>query len=204
MVRCPPAGPIYLFRQVCAGLAEAHSLGLIHRDLKPANIFIAVRGGEADVAKVLDFGLVKLTSDKRGVELTSDQRVSGTPLYMSPEQAVGDRSLDGRADIYALGCMMYFALTGQPPFTGAIAVRGDDGPRPRPRRAAVPAPARNARRPRASRAADAWPREPDGRYPDVKALGKALAACAAADRLGRREGRGMVGRGQSSTATIRT
>ena len=59
---------------------------------------------------------MKLTSDPSGVELTSDQRVSGTPLYMSPEQAIGDRSLDARADIYALGCMMYFALTGQPPF----------------------------------------------------------------------------------------
>ena len=117
-----PAGrAIYLFRQVCAGLAEAHSLGLVHRDLKPANIFVSVRGGESDVAKVLDFGLVKLTDDHSGVELTSDQRVSGTPLYMAPEQATGDRSLDARADIYALGCMLYFVLTGQPPFTGGDA-----------------------------------------------------------------------------------
>ena len=59
----PPGRVIYLFRQVCAGLAEAHGLGLVHRDLKPANIFVAVRGGESDVAKVLDFGLVKLTQD---------------------------------------------------------------------------------------------------------------------------------------------
>ena len=62
-VRCPPGRVIYLFRQVCAGLAEAHALGLVHRDLKPANVFVAVRGGESDVAKVLDFGLVKLTKD---------------------------------------------------------------------------------------------------------------------------------------------
>ncbi len=65
-----PAGrAIYLFRQVCAGLAEAHALGLVHRDLKPANIFVAIRGGESDVAKVLDFGLVKLTRDPDAVEL---------------------------------------------------------------------------------------------------------------------------------------
>ena len=104
----PPGRVIYLFRQVCAGLAEAHALGLVHRDLKPANMFVAVRGGESDVAKVLDFGLVKLTRDPGAAELTSDMTVSGTPLYMAPEQAVGDRSLDARADIYALGAMMYF------------------------------------------------------------------------------------------------
>ena len=89
----------------------------MHRDLKPANVFVAVRGGESDVAKVLDFGLVKLTRDPGAAALTGDMTVSGTPLYMAPEQAVGDRSLDARADIYALGAMMYFALTGRPPFT---------------------------------------------------------------------------------------
>ena len=109
---------IYLFRQVCAGLAEAHGLGLVHRDLKPANVFVAVRGGESDVSKVLDFGLVKLTRDPDAANLTSDMTVSGTPMFMAPEQTVGDRSLDARADIYALGAMMYHALTGQPPFAG--------------------------------------------------------------------------------------
>src|SRR5262249_22606638 len=83
---------IYLFRQMCAGLAEAHALGLVHRDLKPANVFIAVRGGESDVAKVLDFGLVKLTRDPGAAALTSDMTVSGTPLFMAPEQAVGDQA----------------------------------------------------------------------------------------------------------------
>ncbi len=170
---------IYLFRQVCAGLAEAHSLGLVHRDLKPANIFVAVRGGESDVAKVLDFGLVKLTNDDSGVELTSDHRVSGTPLYMAPEQATGDRSLDARADIYALGCMLYFTLTGQTPFTGAtgfevmMAHARDPVVPPTQIRAEVPADLeRVVLRCLAKRA--------DGRYPDVKALGHALAACAAA------------------------
>jgi serine/threonine-protein kinase len=114
----PPGRLIYLFRQVCAGLTEAHGLGLVHRDLKPANVFVAVRGGESDVAKVLDFGLVKLTRGPGAVDLTSETTVSGTPLYMAPEQTVGDRSLDARADIYALGVMMYYALTGEPPFRG--------------------------------------------------------------------------------------
>jgi eukaryotic-like serine/threonine-protein kinase len=170
---------VYLFRQVCAGLAEAHSLGLVHRDLKPANIFVSVRGGESDVAKVLDFGLVKLTNDDSSVSLTSDQRVSGTPLYMAPEQATGDRALDARADIYALGCMLYFVLTGQTPFTGTtgfevmMAHARDPVVPPTQIRADVPADLEQiVLRCLAKRA--------DDRYPDVKALGRSLAACAAA------------------------
>jgi hypothetical protein len=175
-----PAGrAIYLFRQVCAGLAEAHSLGLVHRDLKPANIFVAVRGGESDVAKVLDFGLVKLTGDHSGVELTSEQRVSGTPLYMAPEQATGDRSLDGRADIYALGCMLYFVLTGQPPFIGAtglevmMAHARDPVVPPGQLRPDIPAELEEI-------VLVCLAKRADDRYTDVKGLGKALAACAAA------------------------
>jgi eukaryotic-like serine/threonine-protein kinase len=170
---------IYLFRQVCAGLAEAHDLGLIHRDLKPANVFVTVRGGEPDVAKVLDFGLVKLTDDPSGAELTSDQRVSGTPLYMAPEQATGDRSLDARADIYALGCMLYFVLTGQPPFRAAtgfevmMAHSRDPVVPPSQVRPDVPADLEQV-------VLHCLAKRPDGRYLDVKALGKALAACAAA------------------------
>jgi serine/threonine-protein kinase len=117
-----PAGRvIYLLRQVCAGLAEAHALGLVHRDLKPANVFVAVHGGECDVVKVLDYGLVKVTGDPRAATLTAEMTVSGTPAYMAPEQATADRSLDTRADIYALGAMMYFTLTGRPPFDGTSA-----------------------------------------------------------------------------------
>jgi serine/threonine-protein kinase len=176
----PPIGRvIYLFRQVCAGLAEAHTLGLVHRDLKPANIFVAFRGGEADVAKVLDFGLVKLTSDPSDVSLTSDQRVSGTPLYMSPEQAVGDQALDGRADIYALGCMIYFVVTGQPPFQGASSFE------------VMMAHARDPVVPPSQVRGDVSPdleqvilrclaKKANDRFPDVRALARALAACAAA------------------------
>jgi serine/threonine-protein kinase len=179
----PPGRVIYLFRQVCAGLAEAHGQGLVHRDLKPANLFVAVRGGEADVAKVLDFGLVKLTKDPGAAALTGEMTVSGTPLYMAPEQAVGDRALDARADIYALGAMMYFALTGQPPFTGenALAIllaHGRDPVVPPSHvRPGVPADLEGV-------VLRCLAKKPADRYPSVKSLGEALAACAAAAEWG--------------------
>ena len=179
-----PAGRvIYLMRQVCAGLAEAHGIGLVHRDLKPANVFVAVRGGESDVSKVLDFGLVKLTRDKSAVSLTSDMTVSGTPMFMAPEQTVGDRSLDARADIYALGAVMYHALTGQPPFVGenAFAVMMAHSRDP-----VVPPSQLNPNVP-----ADleqvvlrCLAKKPEDRYPTAKALGQALAECAAASEWG--------------------
>jgi eukaryotic-like serine/threonine-protein kinase len=111
-----PAGrAIYLTCQVCKSLAEAHKLGMVHRDLKPGNIFVAILGGECDFAKVLDFGLVKVTTPD-APELTVDCTVSGTPAFMAPEQATAAREIDGRADIYALGAILYFMLTGRPPF----------------------------------------------------------------------------------------
>ena len=106
-------------RQVCGALAEAHRYGLVHRDLKPANILVAILGGKCDVAKVLDFGLVKITANPDAVQLTADYTVSGTPQYMSPEQATATADLDGRADIYSMGGILYFMLTGRPPFEGS-------------------------------------------------------------------------------------
>jgi serine/threonine-protein kinase len=179
-----PAGRvIYLFRQVCAGLAEAHGLGLVHRDLKPANVFVAVRGGESDVSKVLDFGLVKLTRDPGAAALTGDMTVSGTPMFMAPEQTVGDRSLDARADIYALGAMMYHALTGQPPFTGdnpfAIMMAHSRDPvvPPSQLNPAVPADLEQV-------VLRCLAKKPEERFPSARALGQALAACAAASEWG--------------------
>jgi serine/threonine-protein kinase len=113
-----PGRAIFLLRQASSALAEAHAEGLIHRDLKPANLFISERGGLCDFVKVLDFGLVKLTREPDDSRLTADLTVSGTPLYMSPEQSVGDRGLDARTDLYALGCVAYHLVTGRPPFTG--------------------------------------------------------------------------------------
>jgi serine/threonine-protein kinase len=113
-----PAGrAVYLMDQVCAALAEAHGIGLVHRDIKPANIFCAYRGGVFDVAKLLDFGLAKPTVEVNGeAQLTMEGTVTGSPLFMSPEQASGEDSVDGRSDIYSLGAVMYYMVTGRPPF----------------------------------------------------------------------------------------
>ncbi len=114
----PPERVVHLLRQVCGALQEAHSVGLIHRDIKPANIFVAQRGGVYDVAKLLDFGLVKERADKPESGTARNGSFSGTPLFMSPEQAAAYEDVDGRADIYSLGAVAYYLLTGQPPFTG--------------------------------------------------------------------------------------
>jgi serine/threonine-protein kinase len=114
----PPERVIFLLRQVCDALNEAHSMGLIHRDIKPGNIFAAQRGGVYDVAKLLDFGLVKPLCEDPGVELTVEGAITGSPLYMSPEQATGESEPDARSDIYSIGAVAYFLLTGRPPFVG--------------------------------------------------------------------------------------
>lgn len=114
----PPGRVINLLRQICGALHEAHSVGLIHRDIKPANIFAAQRGGVFDVAKLLDFGLVKEQTD-RSASTTNQGSFSGTPLYMSPEQASAYDSVDGRADIYSLGAVAYYLLTGRTPFSSS-------------------------------------------------------------------------------------
>jgi len=114
-----PGRVVHLLRQVCGALQEAHDVGLIHRDIKPANIFAAQRGGVFDVAKLLDFGLVKEAAERQQDDAESNYgSFSGTPLYMSPEQASAYEDVDGRADIYALGAVAYYLLTGQPPFPG--------------------------------------------------------------------------------------
>lgn len=114
----PPARVCYLLEQVCDALREAHNIGLVHRDVKPGNIFSAKRGGVYDVAKLLDFGLVKSSDETDNMHLTLDGTITGSPLYMSPEQASGSAEPDARSDIYALGAVAYFMLTGRPPFEG--------------------------------------------------------------------------------------
>jgi eukaryotic-like serine/threonine-protein kinase len=114
----PTSRAIHLVRQACDALQEAHQMGLIHRDLKPANLFAASRGGVFDVAKLLDFGLAKpLVNLGSAAQLTQDGTITGSPLYMSPEQATGDREPDARSDIYSMGAVLYFLLTGRPPFS---------------------------------------------------------------------------------------
>jgi serine/threonine-protein kinase len=114
----PPERAIYLLRQICHSLSEAESCGLVHRDIKPANIFLCRYGEEYDFVKVLDFGIVRAVHDPAGTSPvhTGEDRVQGTPAFIAPEQAMGT-ALDGRADIYATGCVAYWLLTGQFVFT---------------------------------------------------------------------------------------
>jgi len=113
----PAARLLYLMRQICDAMTEAHSHGLIHRDIKPANIYVAYRGGMFDVAKLLDFGLAKPLSDVGATNagLTQEGSITGSPLFMSPEQASSE-DVDARSDIYSLGAVMYFMATGKAPF----------------------------------------------------------------------------------------
>ena len=114
-----PARVAHILRQVCGALGEAHAVGLIHRDVKPANIILSERGGLPDVAKVVDFGLVKSfegAPSAADMDVTTANVLVGTPLYMAPEAVAGNVALDGRSDLYALGAVGYFLLTGSPVF----------------------------------------------------------------------------------------
>ena len=110
-----PGRAVYLLRQACHALAEAHSIGLVHRDIKPANLFACRAGLETDFVKVLDFGLVKFTGSDSPQELreTAPGFATGTPAYMAPEVARGKRAIDRQVDIYALGGVAYWLLTGR-------------------------------------------------------------------------------------------
>jgi eukaryotic-like serine/threonine-protein kinase len=116
----PEGRVIRILKQICGSLYEAHSLGLVHRDIKPANIMLNRRGGEPDVVKVLDFGLVKAIDDEKQARQTGG--LSGTPLYMSPEAIQTPELVDARSDIYAVGAVGYYLLTGQPVFMAASLV----------------------------------------------------------------------------------
>jgi serine/threonine-protein kinase len=117
----PPGRAIFLLRQACHSLEDAHRTGLIHRDIKPANLFACRRGIDYDFVKVLDFGLVKeaLSGGMETKDLTLDGMARGTPAFMAPELATGGAKVDGRADIYALGCVAYWLVTGQVVFEAA-------------------------------------------------------------------------------------
>lgn len=112
----PAARVTYLLNQVCEALAEAHAVGLIHRDIKPSNIIVSHRGGQRDVAKLVDFGLVLDNGSQGSANLTGIGAVAGTPAYLSPEQAADSHRLDHRSDIYSLAAVGHFLLCGDPPF----------------------------------------------------------------------------------------
>jgi hypothetical protein len=114
----PPERAVHLLRQACDSLAEAHGRGLVHRDIKPGNLFVGPRGRAHDVLRVLDFGLVKDQQLDRDADvgLTHDGQIQGTPSTLAPEAALGAATVDGRADLYALGCVAYFMVTGETVF----------------------------------------------------------------------------------------
>ena len=119
----PPNRTLYILDQICGSLTEAHDRGIIHRDLKPPNVFLARLGGMYDFVKVLDFGLAKQLEvegvepvDEDSLNLTQVGMLIGTPLYISPEGAKRKGALDARSDIYCLGCVAFWMLTGRAPF----------------------------------------------------------------------------------------
>jgi eukaryotic-like serine/threonine-protein kinase len=123
----PAERVIHLLHQVSASLDDAHRNGLVHRDIKPANIVVSRFGAAWDFVKVLDFGLVKLegarASEADNIRLTADGSSSGTPAFMAPEVALGEQATDHRVDIYSLGCVAYWLVTGKLLFDGPSAVK---------------------------------------------------------------------------------
>jgi serine/threonine-protein kinase len=118
----PAARAIALVHQMAGALAEAHERGLIHRDIKPDNVMICDRGGIPDLVKVVDFGLVKQLAPESDAAVTSEGSLLGTPLYMAPEAIRGHALEDGRSDLYSVGAVLYFLLTGEHVFTGSTIV----------------------------------------------------------------------------------
>ena len=116
----PGARAVYILEQALASVGEAHRRGILHRDIKPGNLFLTERGGDLDYIKVLDFGLAQDVRSEIGREglLSMEGSLAGTPLYMAPERFYGPETADHRADLYALGAVGYFMLTGQPVFEG--------------------------------------------------------------------------------------
>ena len=179
LVRAEGAQPqgrvVHVLRQICGSLAEAHGVGLIHRDIKPANVILCERGGAPDVVKVVDFGLVR---DIRGadVTVTGEPTIAGTPLYLAPEAIRAPETLDGRGDLYAVGAVGYFLLTGRPVFEGGTLVdvcghHLHTAPEPPSRRVAALDPALEAC------ILDCLRKEPEARPPTARALEERLAAC---------------------------
>ncbi|HWA74255.1 MAG TPA: serine/threonine-protein kinase [Polyangiaceae bacterium] len=114
----PEGRVVRILTMACGALAEAHAIGLIHRDIKPANIMLCTQGGERDVVKLLDFGLVKQLAVAGEADVSVAGTLTGTPLYMAPECILAPDSVDARTDIYALGAVAYFLLAGGEVFKG--------------------------------------------------------------------------------------
>jgi serine/threonine-protein kinase len=173
----PPERAVHLLRQVCQALHEAHGIGLVHRDVKPSNVIACERGGVYDVAKLLDFGLVKPFGVGRdAAKLTGEGGLTGSPAFMSPEQALGREQLDARSDIYNVGALGYFLVTGQLTFDRRSALEMLHAHAYEPLvpihefQEAVPADIQGV-------ILRCLEKDPDRRYQDAATLERALAAC---------------------------
>ena len=172
----PASRTVHLLRQICGALGEAHARSLIHRDIKPSNIIVGERGGLPDVAKLLDFGIVQRLDLREGNQIFRAD-VLGTPVFMSPEQASGIEPVAATSDIYSLGAVAYFLLTGVPPFRRATAtetlaahMRDEVVPPDRIQRD-VPGDLQAV-------VLRCLSKNPDQRYQSAQALNDALAGCA--------------------------
>lgn len=178
--KLPLAQAIAICRQVCRGLSAAHGVKVVHRDLKPSNLFLVKRDDGSLHVKILDFGVAKLVG---GTELTGSGMLLGTPAFMAPEQALGARDVDHKADIYALGAVLYQALTGQLPFPDDDPARTltrlltEDPRRPRDIERSIPAGVE-------ALIQKAMAREPEARPKSAQELDRLLAAF---DEVGRSE-----------------
>lgn len=175
----PPGRVVHILQQVAGALAEAHAVGLVHRDVKPSNIILCERGGMPDVAKVVDFGLVKQfnTPVDQALTVTAEPMLVGTPLYMAPEAISGTAHVDARSDLYALGAVGYFLLTGTPVFTSRNIVEIcahhlHTPPEPPSARSGLAVPPALERL-----ILQCLAKSPADRPPDARSLGRALAAC---------------------------
>ncbi len=172
----PAARVVSLLKQVCGALSEAHEAGLIHRDVKPGNLMVCIQGGTADFLKVLDFGLVKELGDETA-DLSWPGAVMGTPLYMSPEAIRSPDSIDARSDLYAVGAVGYFLLTGRPVFESDNIVdicrqHLYDEPVPPSQRTELDVPASLE-----AVILQCLRKEPERRFPSARNLQEALDAC---------------------------
>jgi serine/threonine-protein kinase len=172
----PPGRVVHILRQVCEALHEAHAIGLIHRDVKPANVILGERGGTADFAKVVDFGLVKDVQANRSRTFPGEDAIAGTPHYMSPEAIRDTTEVGPSADVYSLGATAYFLLTGTPPFEGAAAAvfghHRDTSPESPSTRLGRPIPPRLE-----AIVLEALEKDPARRPASMREFGERLAAC---------------------------
>jgi serine/threonine-protein kinase len=170
----PAERALRLARHACAALAEAHDAGVIHRDVKPDNLFVCRMGDEPDFLKVLDFGIASVEGAETNTTVTRAGWVQGTPAYMSPEVCNGERA-DARSDVYSLGAVLYFLLTGTPPFaarSAASVMLAHVKETPERPSARTPVPAELERV-----VLRCLAKEPSDRYTSARALDAALAAC---------------------------